>query len=773
MPTVQNRVRILQKEASLVNSTRTFPMQCNDNVSSEYRYALFIHSFIHSISRSFLIRFLLLSRSRFYFCCVSRSCGGVYCNGCSSHRLPVDHFDATPVRVCDQCYKGYRDGTIASTEPVTTRITKYFNAINNPSQYNSNSSNDYDSSSATSAAIIPSLSTEPASLPSGEILHLYHTHSLCARCSFIDRIGFFYKPAIVYQHTDSIYLKSFCEIHKETAITRICKDAKLWHRIMRFTGEERDGEGDREGGEGGEKGQKIQDLEEVGRQISLKNRNTTTNQPSSSASSSVTPTSASSPLPLTFDLTLFRDDSFLSDSEIDLLLSQFTQHLSVNESFVLKLNGGLIEKRSDILTLNDKIHRLVDIAEQGSHQQQQQAQEGVAPGFGTHRTSSIITSTSSTSSTSDPDPSSSPSSSSSAPHPLSSSLRLSPILIDLSFERLIDLCRIPHSVLLRGRVYPLVRYYLSAGDESQFINEMDALLLHLSTIEPMQLVVSLSVDVPIPDMGVVVKYLQQQVKYIRFIVVSRERAPNSLFKKLLQPVAFSSSSLSDPPISADPAAADPESSPSIPSTDPFDLLVAIEQGSDGDLKSDDFIPLRAASMLSPLLSVFGYGSFSFLASSFCAFTAVTIPSPFHSNSSTPPPPVSIARLFDLHRLYHELKPLLTPLMKSNSSASSFSSSSQRMTLPLAKGIQRALKSSRINGTGNGLATIPDLFSYIMSTESSRSESIKEMFQQSQVWIIHNKMDFAAVDLKRRCECAQIMTSPWKKNEFVATCTGCI
>jgi hypothetical protein len=65
--------------------------------------------------------------------------------------------------------------------------------------------------------------------------------------------------------------------------------------------------------------------------------------------------SRSSPaLPFVMEVTLFRGETFVSDQDVDKQLAQFARMFPADHSFVLKLNGGLVEK-SDIVKLNDKV----------------------------------------------------------------------------------------------------------------------------------------------------------------------------------------------------------------------------------------------------------------------------------------------------------------------------------------------------------------------------------------------------------------------------------
>lgn len=59
-------------------------------------------------------------------------------------------------------------------------------------------------------------------------------------------------------------------------------------------------------------------------------------------------------LPFVMEVTLFRGEAFTSDQEVDKQLASFARMFPPEHSFVLKLNGGLVEK-ADIVKLNEKV----------------------------------------------------------------------------------------------------------------------------------------------------------------------------------------------------------------------------------------------------------------------------------------------------------------------------------------------------------------------------------------------------------------------------------
>jgi hypothetical protein len=184
-----------------------------------------------------------------------------------------------------------------------------------------------------------------------------------------------------------------------------------------------------------------------------------------------------------------------------------------------------------------------------------------------------------------------------------------PILVELPFDRLADVCLLDNSALIKGRLYPCVRYFLKKGDELLFVEEMTHLLNALSVFEGIKLTITLSMDNPFPDLGQVFALLKSHRKFIRCLVLS----PQKSMRRIL-------SELTDSQDSDD--------------RDLMEVFRCIEAGSGGQLKHTgktivlcvgalmivlDFFPL---SYLDGLLDVFGYGRLSLSASPFCVLMSV-------------------------------------------------------------------------------------------------------------------------------------------------------
>lgn len=400
--------------------------------------------------------------------------------------------------------------------------------------------------------------------------------------------------------------------------------------------------------------------------------------PPPSGSSSSAAAASPSVLPSVVDITLFREN-FVSDkeimNEIQHFVALFKQH---SHNFMIKLNGGLVEKLQ-ISELNDKINFLLE-------------QKDVID---------------------------------------------CPFLLDLSQERLLDLSELTNSALLCGRLYPVVRYFLSGGDELQCIEELKTLISKLSSISDISLVLLLNLEEPpYPNLSPLFDFIYTQTGIIRFVIASRQRAPSTIFDSL-------------------GANAPKTTEKKQQNVDPFPLVSTIEQYTGGKITHEDFIPLRIASIMEPILQQLGYGRYSIRASPFCLFGAILV-------NTSKLQGVSLTRLFDLERLYKKLSPIADKLKAQNKgvgllTAREFSKALRKSLLPSAKAV----------------VDLDEAFRLLESKSPKDQASLLKFIRGLQVILVHNNMDFASIDLKRRCNCAIVSQSPLNADGVAAACTGCI
>ena len=403
-------------------------------------------------------------------------------------------------------------------------------------------------------------------------------------------------------------------------------------------------------------------------------------------------------LPLLLELTIYRDEQWLSEADVDREIAAFAAHFPPRHQFVLKVNGGLIERKSDMATLNAHVHRIVALT---------------------------------TAQHTPPPPSS-------IPAALLPRLLNLPVVVDLTFDRLIDLSLLPSSVLLKANVLPCVRYFLSSSSLADaFISELSSLINALHSIDDISLLLILTVDDPAPaHLPAVLDFLQTHHRIIRMVVVTRERSPSLIFQSLLATPPSSSSSAGP----AGPAH----------STDVYALLQALEGATHGRVHPADFVPFRVLSLLAPLLPRFGWGTFHPGASPFCLLATVLV------NTSTLRS-IPLTHLVDVQRLYHALLPVSARLSRGES-----------LGVLQAKRVQSAIKACMI-----ARLDCPDVLDYLTTSDVVKATRLKTFMRGLQVLVVHNKMDLASVDMQRRCECAVVERSPMKDGDWIATCTGCV
>ena len=596
---------------------------------------------------------------------------------------------------------------------------------------------------------------------------LYHSQSLCARCSFVDRSGFTLHPSVVFaclpdelpdltpatvrslpaslpsyatpaavQSTDvgaassaAVYLGVCCNEHPTEPFVLLSSSFSFFVRTMTF--------------DHPPPAAASASLSSSSSSSSSSRASTVSHSALSAIVSrdieDLRPAASTSSLPLLVELSVWRDGGgggWMSDAELDCELLRFHSLFPPSHSFVIKVNGGLLERKSDVLTLNQKLHHILTLAA--------------------------------------PAPPSVPSAAAGWRERVSAC----PLVVDLTFDRLIDLALLDDSALLKANVLPCVRYFLSStpddddgraeqsveagqpgGVASLFISQMSGLLNALHTITDMSLLLLLTIDEPAPptaELQAILHFVQSHHSIIRMMVVTRERSPSVILKQLLSPP---SSTASSPTTSVASSASPPTSSHS---TDPFSLLAALESASQGRIRPTDFIPLRAFALLSPVLSMFGFRQFGLTASPFCLMATVLVNTPTLRS-------IPLSHLVDLHRLYHSLLPLAQSLNSSNAASNSPNASSRpSLSLSDLKRVQRVLKSCMI-----ARLDVPDLMSYVTGRHEETTAKLRAVLRSMQVVVLHNKMDVASVDMQRRCECLVMQPSPLQQDGYVAQCTGCI
>jgi uncharacterized radical SAM superfamily Fe-S cluster-containing enzyme len=235
----------------------------------------------------------------------------------------------------------------------------------------------------------------------------------------------------------------------------------------------------------------------------------------------------------------------------------------------------------------------------------------------------------------------------------------------------------------------------------------------------------------IPDLRAILDFTLRNRQLIKLLVISPERSPRSLLSQ------FSSTSHSKSSLIATQA------------IDPAEVITKLVNESSGRLEANDFVPMSIARVFEPLLASFSSGNaFRIRPSPFCAFGACLV------NTSTMNG-VPATRLIDLSKFYHAMKPLI----------SDFAATGAFAQLALLKRLKSVVESCKLN------AQVPDLTTYM--TDASKREDVNTFLAGLQFIIVHNTMDFASIDLTRRCQCPILASSSVASNGLVASCTGCI
>jgi hypothetical protein len=116
---------------------------------------------------------------------------------------------------------------------------------------------------------------------------------------------------------------------------------------------------------------------------------------------------------------------------------------------------------------------------------------------------------------------------------LEQSLPKGPVIVELPFDRLIDLCLIEESAFLKGRLFACVRYFLKLGEESLFTSEFEQLTRALKTFKNMQMSIHLSLDDPCPSLREVFDFMRSHKRLARCLILSRQRSTRKLIQTLM------------------------------------------------------------------------------------------------------------------------------------------------------------------------------------------------------------------------------------------------
>ncbi|KAK5578041.1 hypothetical protein RB653_002992 [Dictyostelium firmibasis] len=322
---------------------------------------------------------------------------------------------------------------------------------------------------------------------------------------------------------------------------------------------------------------------------------------------------------------------------------------------------------------------------------------------------------------------------------ISSLLKGYPILLEVTLERLNEIGKLNNSCLLGTKVYPAVKYYLKQGDESTFIRDINQLLVVLREYSDMQCVVTIALERKFANLTDILRLLRKSNDVIRFIILSLERPP----KQLVETLTIHNNNNNNDNNNNNNNNNNNDEILTCNINDPYELIQEIERATEGSINGDDFYPLNVGQALEPMLNMMGYGLYSIKPSSYCSFATCLV-----NTSTIESRPIN--RILNIGKLYYDLLPLLPEL-------------EEKIGFFNGLKLKSILKSCNIPGV-----QLPNLFDYL--TDRSKSEITRKVIDQTQILIIHNNMDLASLDLKRRCNCS---VETKIKDGFISSCTGCI
>ncbi|KJE91939.1 hypothetical protein, variant [Capsaspora owczarzaki ATCC 30864] len=292
-----------------------------------------------------------------------------------------------------------------------------------------------------------------------------------------------------------------------------------------------------------------------------------------------------------------------------------------------------------------------------------------------------------------------------------------PLLLDVSFERLMLLIRLPDSCLLNRRIYPCIKYYIPKGMESEVEGEINSALEELEQeITGIQVMIDICVERPFPVLTNIIANLREKSSMVRVVNISMERPPREIIANV---------ALNPAPVQG--------------TVDISELLTNIEEDTRKDIVVEEFFPTTMLITLEPLLSLMGWGKYMLRPSPSYGFATVLL------NTDTLRS-VPISRLMDVDKFYESIASLLPQL----------SANQADIGILLGTKLRKILKTCARPGQ-------PDLFTVFANDQEAT------FLSRSQVWIVHREIDFGALDLQyvvRPCVLTKLARQLWKS--FSAT-----
>lgn len=297
-----------------------------------------------------------------------------------------------------------------------------------------------------------------------------------------------------------------------------------------------------------------------------------------------------------------------------------------------------------------------------------------------------------------------------------------PVLIELPFDRMMDLIHNSESILSRGNVYPSVLYHLKQGEENNCADELIELIKSLKTFKDLQFLTHLSVSLPFPSLKNLLALMKQNIDVMRCIVIAREKSPT----KLLQSLKSS------------------ENTDFVTNIDMMQLIEAFEDASKGSICRDDFFPFSLLERIQKLFNMLGYGNLSFKCHPLCIQVAILV----NTNDVAHTP---LTRIIDIELFLSKITVPERSTLLSN--------------LTFYRNLSSCFKASI---RADSPLKVPDILPFL--TLPSNREQLETFFRRLQFIFIHNKMDVASIDATRRNCCCTGIVSSLLPNHLASSCT---
>jgi hypothetical protein len=206
-----------------------------------------------------------------------------------------------------------------------------------------------------------------------------------------------------------------------------------------------------------------------------------------------------------------------------------------------------------------------------------------------------------------------------------------PILLELTYDRIMELSKLHDTVLLDSLIHPSIQVYVQHGNEEQDAEELQRAFHILRGISNMQVVIRLVISRPLPNLDRILRDIRFNMRgFTRFVIIEVERTPKQIMTQFKQEIDQEATTM-----------------------DPLDVLRLIESSTQGQIKIEDFYPASVGMVLEPFLNFMGMGRYNIRPSPWCGFATCLVNTGEGGLDSVPLP-----RLFDVDILYNEMVPVL-------------------------------------------------------------------------------------------------------------------